>query len=642
MANKQFLGLILLTLASALLAACGTVAPGSPGDSEPPPPVQKQTISIAISPTTASVKALQTQQFQASVGGTSNTKVTWSVDGIEGGNTSVGTISSAGLYAAPAAAGNHKVAVSSVADTTKKATAAIDVEVVHVSVPTFKYDATRTGLNSYEIKLTPSNVSSHFGKLFAASVDGLVFAQPLYLPNLSMPGQGTRDVIFVATEHDSVYALDADTGQQLWQVSFIDPSHGITTVPTSVANDPGGRTGLGPEVGITGTPVIDPDTNTIYVSVMTYESAQAVHRLHALDIFTGAEKFGGPVVITASVPGNGDGNDGAGHIPFHSLTQNQRSGLLLNNGVLYIAFASFSDVHPYHGWLFAYDPQTLQQIAVLNTSPNGEGAGIWQGAAAPAADADGNIYLATADGTFDLDGGGHDIGDTLLKLKLTNGSFDILEWFTPYNQNCLNLDDLDFGAGGPALLPDSISTRRLLVAPSKEGRFYVIDRDSMGDYRSDADTQIIDWVLINSLSCSSGQLTADGHTTNRIYGSMSYFNNSVYVGAANTTFKRYTVADDGKVTLASQTPNSFQTRGAASVISASGTDNAILWVTEFATDTHQAILHAYDAMDLSHEYYSSVSTSDAIGRGVVFTVPVVANGKVYVGSEYHVTAFGLK
>jgi hypothetical protein len=533
------------------------------------------------------------------------------------------------------------VTATSVSRSDKSASADVDIVQGAGDVLTFKYDATRAGLNTNETALTPASVSSHFGKLFAYNVDGLVFAQPLYMRGLNMPGQGTRNVIFVATEHDSVYAFDADQQQMFWHVSFISPP-GVTTVPTSVANDPGGRTGLGPEVGITGTPVIDPTTNTLFVSVMTYENAQAVHRLHALDVFTGAEKFGGPKAITATVPGTGIGNDGAGHITFHSLTQNQRAGLLLSNGVVYIPFASYSDVQPYHGWLFAYDAQTLQQLGVFIASPTGEGAGIWQGAAAPAADENGNIYLATADGTFDADVGGPNYGDTLMKLKFSNGAFSVLDWFTPFNQNCLNVDDMDLGAGGPALLPDGISTRQMIVLPSKEGRFYVVDRNAMGFYRTDSDSQILDWILVNSVPCSSGQEMADGHTTNRIYGSVSYFNNSVYVAPANTTLKRYTIGQDGAATLASQTLNSFQTRGAESVISASGNTNGIVWVTEFATDTHLVILHAYDATDLSRQYYASTSATESMGRGVVFTVPVVANGKVFVGSEMHVTVFGLK
>ena len=512
------------------------------------------------------------------------------------------------------------------------------------SVLTFKYDLTRAGLNPNETTLTPSNVSSNFGKLFADSVDGLVFAQPLYMPNLSIPNKGTHNVTFIATEHDSVYALDADSAQSpLWHVSFLDPAAGITSVPTTLANTPGGRTGLGPEVGITGTPVIDPSTNTLFVSAMTYEKNQAVQRLHALDIFTGVEKFGGPKVITATVSGSGVGNDGAGHITFYPITQNQRAGLLLVNGVVYVAFGSFSDIEPYHGWLFAYHAQTLRQLDVFITSPTGEGASLWQGAAAPAADSLGNIYLTTADGTFDANNGGPNYGDTLLKLKLANGSFTILDWFTPFNQNCLNTDDLDLGAGGPTLLPDGMFTHQLLIVPSKEGRVYVVDRNSMGHYRTDSDSQIIDWVLINSIACeTSGGLSPDGPTTNRIYGSISYFNESAYVGPANTTLKRYTIADDGSLTLASHTTNSFQTRGATSVISANGTSNAILWVAEFATDTHQTILRAYLAMDLSDQLYASTSTADSIGRGVVFTVPVVVNGKVYVGGEGRVTVFGLK
>ena len=192
-------------------------------------------------------------------------------------------------------------------------------------------------------------------------------------------------------------------------------------------------------------------------------------------------------------------------------------------------------------------------------------------------------------------------------------------------------------------MPDGSFTRQLLIVPSKEGRVYVVDRNAMGNYRTDSDSQIVDWVLINSIACNtSGALSADGPTTNRIYGSISYFNESVYVGPANTALQRYTIADDGLLTLASHTSNSFQTRGSTSVISANGTSNAILWVAEFATDTHQSILRAYAAMDLSDQLYASTSTADSIGRGVVFTVPAVVNGKVYIGSEGHLTVFGLK
>jgi hypothetical protein len=600
-------------------------------------------VSVTISPGNVSLQRGETQPFVAKVAGSSNQNVIWSVDSVKGGNASVGSISSAGVYTAPAITGNYTVTATSVADSSKTANASVDVSGPPSSL-TYKYDGRRAGLNSHETGLTPSAVTTHFGKLFADPVDGLVFAQPLYMSQLNMPGKGMRNVMFVATEHDSVYAFDADSAQTaFWHVSFIDPANGITSVPTSVANDPGGRTGLGPEVGITGTPVIDPATNTLYVSAMTYENNQAVHRLHALDVFTGAEKFGGPVVITATVAGNGIGNDGAGHITFHSLTQNQRAGLLLLNGVVFIPFASFSDVQPYHGWLFAYDAQSLQKLDVFITSPNGEGAGIWQGGAAPAADDDGNIYLVTADGTFDADSGGLNWGDTLLKIKLVNNSFTVLDSFTPFNQGCLNTEDLDFGSGGPALLPENFSSSQPLVVPSKEGRFYVIDRNNMGHYRTDADTQILDWMLINPIACDTlGDLFADGPVTNRIYGSLTYFNGSVYAGPANTNMQRYSIAADGHLTLASHTLNTFQTRGSASTISSSGTSNAILWVAEFARDTHTTILHAYDATDLSNQFYASTSSADAIGRGVVFTVPLVINSKVYVGSEGQVTVFGLK
>ncbi|MEY2413237.1 MAG: hypothetical protein QOD84_1843, partial [Acidobacteriaceae bacterium] len=440
-------------VAFALLAiACleiGLTGCGGTSGQQPKQDPTAVAVTVQVSPSSASVKLGHFQPFTAAVTGSTNQSVLWSVDGIPGGSATVGSISASGQYVAPGARGSHSITATSVASSGSTNSASVDVVDVDFAVLTYKYDMTRAGLNSDETTLTPAGVSSQFGKLFSYTVDGLVFAQPLYMENINIGG-GTHNVIFAATEHDSVYAFDADSNQApFWHVNFLDPANGVTTVPTSIANDPGGRTGLGPEVGITGTPVIDPSTNTLYVSAMTYENQQAVHRLHALDVSTGAEKFGGPRVITATVAGNGDGNDGAGHIPFPSLTQNQRSGLLLLNGVVYVQFASFSDVHPYHGWLLAYDALTLQQLGVFNTSPNGEGAGLWQGGAAPAADDNGNIYITSADGTFDLDMGGSDYGDTLLKLKFAGNSFSVLDSFTPFNQGCLNFYDLDIGSGGP-------------------------------------------------------------------------------------------------------------------------------------------------------------------------------------------------
>ena len=607
-----------------------------------------QSVAVAISPASASLPPGGSQQFQATVTGTTNSAVSWSVDGVAGGNATVGTISATGLYIAPAAAGSHTITAASVADASKSASAAVTVSVTTPvpttsAVLTYKYDLSRTGLNAAETVLTPANVSSSFGKRFSYDLDGNVFAQPLYVPNLAI-NNGTHNVVFVATEHDSVYALDADSNQPpLWKRSFLDSAAGVTTLPTSIANDPGGRTALGPEVGITGTPVIDPTTGTLYVSAVTYENNQAVHRLHALDITTGAEKFGAPVVITATVKGTGIGNDGMGNITFYPLTQNQRAGLLLYNGVVFVAFGSYSDVEPYHGWIFAYDAQTLQQVGVYLASPTGEGASVWQGGAAPAVDSEGNIYVATADGTFNLDGGGLNSGDTLIKLRFGNGAFSVLDWFTPYNQNCLNRHDLDLGSGGPALLPDSFSTRQMLVVGSKEGRLYVVDRNAMGHFRSDADTQIIDWELINDVACdlTTGSAPSDA-TTRRIYSTPGFFNGAVYVAPANGPIERYTIDMNGQLTLTSKSGVSLQSRGAVPVVSANGLSNGILWTAEFATDTHGTILRAFDAADISKQLYASTSTADSIGRGVVFTLPVVINGKVYVASQKKLTVFGLK
>ncbi len=512
---------------------------------------------------------------------------------------------------------------------------------------TYKYDNSRIGLNDHETTLTRKNVNSaQFGKLMVLNVDGFVFAQPLYVSKLDLGPQGVHNVIFVATEHDSVYAFDADarSSTPLWQRSFLDAAHGISSVPNTNVNDPGGRTALGPEVGITGTPVIDRTTQTLYVSAMTMEQGTAVHKLHALDLATGAEKSGGPKLIAATVSGRGAGNDGKGNISFLGLRQNQRAGLLLVQGIVYVVFGSFSDVQPYHGWIFAFDTATLEQLGAFLVTPNSEGGSIWQGGAAPAADEQGDIYVMTADGGFDADTGGTEYGDSLLRLSFRNRAFTVKDWFTPYNQNCLNRDDLDLGSGGPALLPGGFSDRRLVAAGSKEGRLYLVDRDNMGFFRSAGDTQILDWVLINPIPCDIDNpdfTSPQAANTRRIYGSVGFFNGSLYVGTANGTLKAYQVSNN-KMTFTSESANTFLSRGPIPVVTANGTAEAIVWIAERRTDTGQAILRAYDAADLAKELYNSnqAGSRDALGKGVVFTVPLVINGKAYVAAQKQVAIFG--
>lgn len=506
----------------------------------------------------------------------------------------------------------------------------------------YKFDLAGTGanLNESTLNLTTVNQNS-FGRLRKQTLDGVIFTQPLYVANLNIAG-GTHNVLYLGTEHDIVYAIDADGGQILWKRDFTDPANGITYLTNT--NDGKGRTGLGPTVGITGTPVIDPNTRTLYVSAMTMENNVAKHHLHALDLITGAEKFGGPTEITGVVNGTGIGNDGNGHIPFDAEAQNQRAGLQLVNGVVYVPFASYSDVEPYHGWMFAIDATTMQILAYLNVTPSTEGGGMWQGGSAPVADADGNVYVQTADGEFTMNTGGQDIGDSTLKLHLNGNSLDIVDWFTPFNQDCLNTGDLDYGASGSILIPDQTGALpHLMVTGSKEGRIYLLNRDNLGHFSATgSNPQIPQDILINPLPC--GQTSND--TTYRMYGTGTFWNNTVYLGSVFSGVRSFKL-DNAKLSQIDMTStimqgNGQQGRGVIPVISANGNAQGILWFVEYGLD-HNIIMHAYDATDLSREIYNTNqnATRDALGFGGVFVVPTVINGKVFVISSNNLNVYGI-
>ena len=336
---------------------------------------------------------------------------------------------------------------------------AASAQIPSPGVFTYHNDPARTGQNVNETILTPiTATSTTFGKLFADPVDGQLYAQPLYVANVAIPAQGIHNVVYAATENDTVYAFDADVqGAPLWQTSLL--VNGGTPVPSSdLPPYPGEGTSctvVVPVIGVTGTPVIDPTTNTLYVVAKTKEGPPDVpayvQRLHALDLATGAEKFGGPVTIAATVPGTGDGSDGT-TLTFDPLHHLNRPGLALVNGVVYVAFGSLCDDYPFHGWLFGYDAGLLTQVGVFVTTPNGGGGGVWQSGGSVAADAGNNLYVMTGNGTFDADQGGVDFGDSV--LELSPATLTVADSFTPFDQATWDPNDLDLGSGAPVVLPD--------------------------------------------------------------------------------------------------------------------------------------------------------------------------------------------
>jgi uncharacterized protein (TIGR03437 family) len=488
-----------------------------------------------------------------------------------------------------------------------------------VNVLTYHNDLARTGQNLNETILTPSSLrAGEFGELFSRPVDGQVYGQPLYMWGLNVAGKGVHNVVFIVTEHDSVYAFDADnnTGPNaapLWQASFINPAAGVTSVSATILE----CTDITPEVGITGTPVIDQNTGTLYVVAMTLEDfgQTYVHRLHALDVATGAERPGSPVEIQASVPGTGDGNT---TVTFKPWLYKERAGLLLLNGVVYTSWASHCDGGNYHGWVIGYDATTLQKVAVYTSTPNWEAGSIWQSGAAPAADANGNIYIVTGNGTFDGERGGADLGDTIIKLGATNG-LSVADYFTPFNADLLAENDIDLGSSGALLLPDSAGTPQhphLLVTGGKEGRIYVIDRDRMGNFSPESDSQIV-----QSLPASIGPL----------YGIPVYFNNTIFFGAKNDALKAFPISNGLlPATPSSQSTGSIPYLGSVPSISANGWRNGIVWTIQ------PDALYGLDATNLANELYRG-----SFGSYIKFSTPTIVNGKVYVGTANTVGVFGL-
>jgi hypothetical protein len=498
-------------------------------------------------------------------------------------------------------------------------------------VTTSQYDHSRTGATLNEKVLNPQNVNAkQFGRLGAFKVDGAVYAQPLFLPSVAIPGKGSRDVLFVATEHDSVYAFDATRpgDPPLWQVSFLDKGRGVVPVSEDDAQCPFIR----PEIGITSTPVIDLKTGTLYALARTkirhtVGGDEYFQHLHALAITTGVEKFGGPRLITASVPGKGAGAAN-GQIAFDPLHENPRAALLLANGAVYLTWASSCDVDPYHGWVMAYDPQTLAQKAVLNVNPDGNEAGIWLSDTGPAADAEGNIYVPTGNGTFDAGAGGRDYGDTVLKLD--GSALAVRDYFTPHDQARISGADSDVGSSGPTLLPDQPGPHRhLLLQPTKDSTIYVIDRDKMGKYQRDRDD------LVQTVRMAGGG-----------YGAVAYWNGHAFFAASDDYLHSYAVKN-GQLILSESSAMKFQNPGATPSVSADGNKNAIVWAIATKTwngpDNKPAVLYAFDATKLGQPIYTSEQNSqrDRAALATRFVFPLVVNGRVYFGARGEVEVYGL-
>ncbi len=591
--------------------------------------------SISITPNTSVLTPTLMQQFN--LAGGNGDAVQWAVDGVTGGDATKGTITAAGLYAPPSVAGQHTITAT---DQEQTATATVYVT-TYAGAFTHHNDNFRTGQNVEETVLTPANVAaSTFGKLFTYPLDGPALASPLYVAGVTIPGQGTHNVVYVATEHDSVYAFDADglSTAPLWQRSFL--SAGATPVP---AADTGDCCAVAPEIGITGTPVIDATTRTLFVVARTKEgSATYVQRLHALDLSTGAEKLGGPVAIQASVPGTGAAASG-GQVAFDALHENQRAALLLSQGVVHIAFGGHGDQQPAHGWLLGYNASTLQPVLAVNLSANADGAGIWQSNAGPAADAAGNLFVITGNGAFDANAGGTDFGDSVVKIA-PGGT--VADYFTPWNQGVLNANGLDLGSAGPLLLPDQPGGHpHLMVSAGKNNTIYLVDRDAMGRFSGTTNDNQIVQSLVNVFPAGTPE---PGN-----FSAPVYFNGVVYFGPVADTVQAFPLNNGLLQTTASmRTTDTFAYPGASLAISAAGTNAGILWAIQRNGDcgvqascagASPAVLKAYDAASLSTLLYSSdqVAGRDTLDAAAKFSVPLVANGKVFIGSMNQLAVYGL-
>jgi hypothetical protein len=594
--------------------------------------VGSQSITVSVSPLRAGLTVTQTLSVTATTNDSAG--VTWSATG--GSFSAPGSLTGVAVtYTAPSTAGTYTITATSATDITVSASFTVGVTNL-AGVYTYHDDLARDGANTQEYALTTSNVNtSSFGKLFSCTVDGAVYAQPLWVANLTVGGV-KHNVVFVATQHDSLFAFDADANPcvRLWDVSLIDTNHGGTggevTVPSGV---PGYLVGTGggditPEVGVTGTPVIDPPSSTLYVVSKSMNSGGTVfyQRLHAIDLATGNEKSGAPVTITATYPGTGDGGTTD---TFNPRQQNQRPALAFVNGTVYIAWASHEDHAPYYGWVigYTYNGSAFTRSSVLNVSPNVGLGGIWMGGGAPSADSNNHMYLITGNAEFNVTNASapnNDYGDSF--LQLTTG-LAITSYFTPSDQASDNANDRDFGAGGSAVVLNltSGSLQHLVIGGGKDGTLYLLNGDSMGGLGDS----------------NARQHFNIGHG---IYATAAFWNNNLYIAGWNGPLLSYafdTSTNMFNTSISSQSSTSYGFPGSSPSVSSNGTSNGIVWAlnnSEYCTAQSSgcgpAVLHAYNASSLTTDLWnSSLVSSDAAGNAVKFTLPTVANGKVYVGTR---------
>jgi hypothetical protein len=646
MTRRLGYGLACLAIA-AIFTACGgggsssnPMAPSAPAATAP---------TITTQPANAASTVGSTATFTVVASGTDPLTYQWQKNGA----AITGATSSS--YTTPAIqigddGAMFAVVVTNSAGNVTSSSAKLSVTAMPASGPTasdvvtFKNDVGRTGQYLVEATLTPTSVNStSFGLLRQLNVDGKVDAQPLFLSQLTI-GVAAHNVVFVATEHDSVYAFDADSGTPLWQVSLL-----------ATGEKPGDGMGCGqvvPDIGVTATPVIDRTAGpngAIYLVAMSFDQASKYHhRLHALDITTGAELFNGPSEIAATFPNN------AGTTTFEAAKYAERAALLQANGLIYTAWTSHCDSAPYSGWVIAFDQTTLARTSVVNVAPNSgvaltgvpasdnnnystNGPAIWMSGDGPGADAAGNVYFLTGNGRFEttLNSNGFpslgDYGNSFVKVTRSGANLAVADYFASFDAVHLSAGDTDLGSGGEMLLPDltdgTSAVKHLVVGAGKTGNIYVVDRDNMGKF--DAVKNNV-WQEI------------DGQLGGAIFSSPAYYNGNLYYGAAGATLEAFSIAA-AKVseTPTSQSATIFTRPGTSPAVSANGATNAIVWAHE---NTSPAVLHAYDATNLAHELYNSnqaTGARDQFGPGNKFITPTIAGGKVFVGTTNSVAVFGL-